>query len=91
MSPSASVAAAVNSTGVPTVTSPAGVRVAEAITGSAFGHGVPTFGPSTLNQSKVESTCVAAALENACTPILALAGSGVDARPTVVNVVPSVE
>ena len=95
-SASASVAATSKPTGVPVVTSPAGVRVADEITGGLLTGVVQpgmagTFAPSTWNQSNTASTDVAAALESAKNPICGFAGIAVEARPALVHVVPSVE
>ena len=84
MSPSASVAAAAKLIAVPVVTSPVGVRVAELITGLVLGAvtqpGIAgAFGPSTCHQSNTALTVVVAALESAKKPILAFAGSAVEA------------
>ncbi len=55
-----------------------------------FGSG-GTFGPSSVNQSNVGVTVVAAALESAKKPTCAFAGIAVEVRPACVHVCPSVE
>ena len=47
--------------------------------------------PSTCHQSNTALTVVVAALESAKKPILAFAGSAVEAWPACVQVVPSAE
>ena len=60
------------------------------VPGTQFGSG-GTFGPSSVNQSNVGVTVVVAALESAKKPTCGLAGRAVEAWPTLVHVVPSVE